>query len=358
MKELKPLERIRIRADEGEIRRFFARLDRETEHFAGFRILLGHHVILLRFPDEETAEKYRGFLEMVYTEQEGEPDGTITAWQGKMEDYLNFFGSSGGAPCLECAGESGSIRFLKWPDRILARTGNRQYIIMGGPVDEYVPPQAPFHWEFHNFAMTHGYALLHSGAVGLNGEGVMISAVGGGGKSTTVLSCLLDGMDYVSDDYLILDPKTVTAYPLYNSGILNEDSLRRLPELEPLVYGNVLRRPDRYIINLSRYRDRFCRGMKIRAVVFPHILPDGSPEREAVIRKDPRHTAKTQMLVSSARNNGFGVLQDQDALHSLFGAVSGLPSYELLLSPDRQSNCRAVRSLLHDLSERKPEKEE
>ena len=51
MKELKPLERIRIRADEGEIRRFFARLDRETEHFAGFRILLGHHVILLRFPD-------------------------------------------------------------------------------------------------------------------------------------------------------------------------------------------------------------------------------------------------------------------------------------------------------------------
>ena len=33
---------------------------------------------------------------------------------------------------------------------------------------------------------------MHSGAVGLDGEGVLISSVGGRGKSTTVLGCLRD----------------------------------------------------------------------------------------------------------------------------------------------------------------------
>jgi hypothetical protein len=92
--------------------------------------------------------------------------------------------------------------------------------------------------------------------------------------------------------------------------------------------------------------------MKIKAVVRPRVRHADEPQGEALIRKDPLHAGKTQMLVSSARQNGFVMMKDQDALHSLFDAVSGLPSYELLLSPDRQSNCRALRNLLHDLSER------
>lgn len=355
MNELNTFERIRIKASEEETQRFFARLDQETENLPGFHILFGHHILLLKFPDEETAKKNRVFLDLVYTEHEGKPDGTITVWRGKIENYLNISSRSGRSTCWEYTGENGFIRFAEWQDRILAYhiQSNRQYIIMNGPLDEYIPIWFPFRMELHNFSMSHDYVFVHSGAVGLNGEGVLISSVGGGGKSTTVLSCLLDGFDYVSDDYLILERRTATAYPLFNSGILNEDSLHRLPELKPLIYGHVPKRPNRYIIDLSNYRNQFCHGMKIKAVVYPRLLHTDRPGREALIRKDPLHVGKTQMVISSANQNGFDMLKDQDALHCLFGAVSDLPSYEMLLSQDRQSNCRALRDLICSLSKRK-----
>jgi hypothetical protein len=351
MREIKPLGRIRIRADEEEVERFFSRLDREAENLPGFSIRFGHHVLLLRFPDEETVRKYRVFLDLVCTGQEKDPDGIITIRKGEIRDYLNIDPSSEKAACWEYTGESGSIRYLKWPDRITAShtRSNQQTILMSGPFEEYAPPQAPFHWEFHQFSMLHRYAFLHSGAVGLNGEGVLISSVGGSGKSTTALSCLLDGFDFVSDDYLILDPESSSAYPLYNSGILNADSLQHLPELESCTAGCVLRRPDRSILDLSAYRNQFCFGMKIKAIVHPRILPPGEAG-EARIRKDPLQAGKTQMLLSSVRQNGFDLMKDPSVLHTLSAAVSALPSYELLLSPDRQSNCRALRDLICSLS--------
>lgn len=354
MSEIKTIERVQIRAGEEEIQRFFDRLDHESENMPGFYIMFGRHILLLKFQNEETADRYRAFLKLSFTEYEGEPDTTITIWQGKIEDYLNLKDSPANASCWEYTGEEGFIRYVKWQGRMVAyhASADRHYIIMSGPLDEYVPFWAPFHWEFHHFSMSHGYAFVHSGAVGLNGEGVLISSVGGGGKSTTVLSCLLDGFDYVADDYLILEKGDVAAYPLYNSGLLNGDSLKRLPELRPLIFCDDPRKPDRYIIDLYGFRKQFCRGMKIKAVVRPRVRRSDEPQGEALIRKDPLHAGKTQMLVSSARQNGFVMMKDQDALHSLFDAVSGLPSYELLLSPDRQSNCRALRNLLHDLSEK------
>jgi hypothetical protein len=352
MNELKPLERIRIRASAKEINRFFTRLDHEAENLPGFHILFGQHILLLRFPDDETADRYRFFLDLVTIEHEGEPDGIITILKGEIRNYLNISAASEKAACLEYTGENALIRYLKWPERIQAYQiqSNQQYIIMSGSFDEYAPPQASFHWEFHNFSMSHRYAFIHSGAAGLNGEGVLISSMGGSGKSTTVLSCLLDGFDYVSDDYLILDRETAAAYPLYNSGILNADSLHRLPELNPLTAGHVLRRPDRHIIDLSGYRNQFRHGMKIKAVVHPRILHTDEAEREALIRKDPLHVGKTQMLITSVRQNGLDLMNDPSVFHYLSGAVSALPSYELLLSPDRQSNCRALRDLICSLS--------
>lgn len=347
------LQRIKIKADGEKARRFFARLERETEKLPGFRILFGRRTLLLRFPDEETAANYRAGLDPVYTEQEGEPDGTIAVIRGDPGDYLDPGGCSGSAACWEYAGEEGLIRFIRWPDRILAcRAGaGRQYIILGGALKEYFPWWASFHWEFHQFALTHGLVFVHSGAVGLDGEGVLISSVGGRGKSTTVLGCLQDGFDYVSDDYLVLDPETSAAYPLYGYGVLNGDSLNLLPELKPMAAGGVPGRPDRWIVDLSAYRGQFRRGMKIRAIVYPRVPSGAEAGRNAMIRRDPLRTGRTQLLVSSACQNGLGVMENQAALHALFGAVSGLPSYELLLSPDRKSNCRALRELINTLSE-------
>ncbi len=359
MKEQTGIERIRIRTEEADIRRLLGRLERETENLPGFRIRFGKDVLQLRFPDTRMADLYRTFLGLVAAGEGEEPAGTVTLVMGDPGDYMEVSGGTRVTACWECRGESGLIRRMRWPDRLLAmdRQGNRQYIVMSSRLEEYVPYWAPFRWEFQWFAMSRGYAFLHSGAAGLDGEGVLVSAVSGCGKSTTVLSCLVDGFDYVSDDYLVMEPETGRAYPLFSCGVLNGDSLARLPELKPWVAGRVPRREDRYIVDLGGYRDRFCPGMKIRAIVHPRVPAAGEAGQAGQVRRDPRQVARTQMLISSAQQNGFGMLQEPEVLHRLFSAVSGLPSYVLTLSPDRAANCRALRGLLEKLKEGKPEKE-
>ena len=113
MSEIKTIERVQIRASEEEIQRFFDRLDQESENMPGFHIMFGRHILLLKFQNEETADRYRAFLKLSFTEYEGEPDTTITIWQGKIEDYLNLKDSPAHASCWEYTGEDGFIRYVK-----------------------------------------------------------------------------------------------------------------------------------------------------------------------------------------------------------------------------------------------------
>lgn len=60
--------------------------------------------------------------------------------------------------------------------------------------------------------------LIHGAVVAEEGSAVLLTAKGGSGKSTTSLSCLKIGMQYLADDYVAVsrerEPK---AYSLYNS---------------------------------------------------------------------------------------------------------------------------------------------
>ena len=74
----------------------------------------------------------------------------------------------------------------------------------------------PFFTELHWWAQRRKMLMVHSASVGLNGKGVLISAPSGKGKSTLALACLLKGMDYVADDYLLLyEEGSPTARPVY-----------------------------------------------------------------------------------------------------------------------------------------------
>ena len=77
-----------------------------------------------------------------------------------------------------------------------------------------------------------GRQLVHAAAVGCGDAGVLIPGKGGSGKSSTALSCLLDGMDFIADDYLALamDPEP-RAHRLYTTAKLDRSNLTRYPEL-------------------------------------------------------------------------------------------------------------------------------
>lgn len=94
------------------------------------------------------------------------------------------------------------------------------------------PVRTLLHWHFER----HGGQLVHAAAVGTEDGAVLIAGRGGIGKSTTALSCLGAGFNYLGDDYVVIrasDPPTV--YSLYCTAKLNADHVVRFPDLQELV---------------------------------------------------------------------------------------------------------------------------
>ncbi len=91
---------------------------------------------------------------------------------------------------------------------------------------------SPLRGILHWWMELNGLQLVHAAAVGCGDAGVLIPGKGGSGKSSTALSCLLDGMDFIADDYLALamDPEP-RVHRLYTTAKLDRGNLTRYPEL-------------------------------------------------------------------------------------------------------------------------------
>lgn len=66
---------------------------------------------------------------------------------------------------------------------------------------------------------------LHAGCVGLNGVGALLVGESGAGKSTLALHCMLDGMDFLTEDATFVDPHSLQATGVANFLHLRDDAL-------------------------------------------------------------------------------------------------------------------------------------
>ncbi|MEM7167641.1 MAG: hypothetical protein AAF581_19465 [Planctomycetota bacterium] len=100
---------------------------------------------------------------------------------------------------------------------------------------------APFRLLLHWWLRSDESYLIHAGVVGSEDGGVLIGGRGGSGKSTTCLAAASAGLTYLSDDYVAVTVQpSPTAYSLYASAKLNDDSLARFPQ-----FTNHVVNPDR-----------------------------------------------------------------------------------------------------------------
>jgi hypothetical protein len=71
---------------------------------------------------------------------------------------------------------------------------------------------------------------LHAACVGLNGRGLLLVGETGAGKSTVALHCLLQGLDFLSEDSAFVQPDGMLATGVSNFLHLRKDSLRFLSD--------------------------------------------------------------------------------------------------------------------------------
>lgn len=191
-------------------------------------------------------------------------------------------------------------------------------------------PGAPLRNVAHWALRRHGLQLAHGAAVGLDGKGILLTAPGGSGKSTTSLSLVTQGWQYVSDDYCLLATDLPPrACSLYGVGKADDDSLGRLPELEHVVTNPDRESGEKAIVDVARaFPGQFVGQLALRAVVVPHIDPLSDASALIPIRAGDAGRA----LAPSTTLQLPGC--DASTLTALAAATCGLPTYSLRLSPD------------------------
>lgn len=90
------------------------------------------------------------------------------------------------------------------------------------------PLRTALHWALNG----EDRYLAHAAAVGDTGA-VLLAGPGGSGKTTTTVTCLRDGMNFVGDNYVLvsLDDDEPVAHAVYSNLKLRDGTLELLPDL-------------------------------------------------------------------------------------------------------------------------------
>lgn len=131
------------------------------------------------------------------------------------------------------------------------------------------PLRSILHWCME----LNGRQLMHAGAVGWEGRGVLLPGRGGSGKSSTSLACLLAGMDFLADDYVSvsLDPEP-RLHRLYSTAKLDLRDLALYPELAHGCRTVIQPGFDKVVLFLEdRYHAQLPDSLALNLVLKPRI---------------------------------------------------------------------------------------
>lgn len=187
----------------------------------------------------------------------------------------------------------------------------------------------------------HGLTVIHAGAVGTAGGGVLLAGKGGSGKSTSAVACLAAGLGYVSDDYCLLDVRArPAALSVYNSAKVAWRDQGRFPFLAPALSPVAVPGVDKALFFLHpRFAAQLLPGFPVRAVLVPRVSGRPSTRVHAL--------SPARALLALAPSTVFHFQgRDNRALRSMGALVRQVPCYELELGTDLAGVAGALRPLL------------
>lgn len=304
---------------------------------AYFRVKVCGELIELRFPTEELAQVGRSSLSGFVTEEDGPADAAFFYWYDQCDDYLPA-GEGAHSSVWRSNDATGSLMIGTDRDILMGQDFARKrfYCAQPQPKDEsqltcrHIMVNAFAFWAKHSDKL-----LLHAAAVGYDKTGVLVVGRGGRGKSTFAVSCLCEGLDFVSDDYtLVTASGPLKAMPLYSCIGLRQDMLAKLPQLgqpSAMVLGKPL-----FELPGSRY----CDSMDIKAIIMPLVEGDAEPS----IYPIPKTNAMAQLISSTASQ--LESRHDTALIQKMSARLSGLPVYEMRMSTDLTKNPAFLRSFI------------
>jgi hypothetical protein len=208
--------------------------------------------------------------------------------------------------------------------------------------EEFIKQGHIFVQIFNKILKTPNSNLVHGAVVGLDNKGILFCAKGQRGKSTLAVLSMMQGFDYVSDDYLVLEKEgdELYSYPIYSIITLSPRMYNELyHDIKGKFVSNNARR-DKYVIDISPYHETFRDKYPIKICMFPQII---SGEKPSIVpcKKGP---AITQLIHSTI--NQVEDRHDIKTIQKLMSFIKDFDFYQINLCSDITANVECLREFL------------
>ena len=184
---------------------------------------------------------------------------------------------------------------------------------------------------------------LHAACVGRHGRGVLLMGPSGSGKSTVTMMCLMHGFDFLAEDGVFVQPKTMMASGVSNFLHVRSDSLQWLQKSEQAAIRRapVIRRRSgvkKFEVDLRNGGRRLARSaLKLSAVVF---LSSHQATGHSLLKP----LSKTALHRKLTQEQAYAVNQPEWLTFS--ANIAKLKAFELCRGTHPLESVEALRSLL------------
>jgi hypothetical protein len=187
--------------------------------------------------------------------------------------------------------------------------------------------------------------ILHAGCVSLNNKGALIVGRSGKGKSSTSVQCLIDGLDYLSDDYILIDDsgeKTI-AYSIFNTGKLKLNHIEKFNKIQSSFKIGNLDKNNKPLLFLSTlFKEQIKRSTEIKAIIVPNITSNRSADYYRISSVEALKALAPSTLVQ-LRINGLNELK------SLADLTRKFPNYCVELGSDFEDISLKVKRIIEEV---------
>ncbi len=215
----------------------------------------------------------------------------------------------------------------------------------------------PTHWPLRHYKQSifitlyqhlrrRGLHLIHASAIGQNGRAVLIAGQSGVGKTTTMLTCVAAGFQFLGDDTTLLrytSDGAVDVIALLSTLDVTDKTAAWFPELTPHLSPSRSHTGKRQIILSEAYPSSAAIRGQVSAILTPEITDQArttlAPASKASLLSDLLFFSVDLQDVTLTRQH----------VEFLAQAVEQIPVYRLLLGSDRPQIPPLLSQLLSEL---------
>jgi hypothetical protein len=203
---------------------------------------------------------------------------------------------------------------------------------------------APFRWIIDGLAQRHGLTPMHAAAIGEAGIGLLIVGEGGRGKSTLALAAIAADLDYLADDYCLVNVRPpYQAYRLFNTAKLRVDSKAAVRWIAGLEHDIEPGHGGKRIFNLVRLApEALADRLEIRALLLPEFTDNVLPILERVSSSEAFQRAAPSTVAQCGES-------EAQTAADVGRLTRALPCYRIRVPREISLSIERIKRLIHAL---------